>query len=197
MRTKPNVKLATLGNIDHGKTTLAAAITQYAACLGMGRSKHYNEINDAPEENAVHVNYETDKRVYEQIDFPGHEDNVKNLITEVTQVDAAVLVVSATDGSMPQTREHILLARQIGIPCIIVYLNKCDMVDDEEMLILQEDEVREVLARNGYPGDSTPIVRGSALEALNGEESEYGIQSIRKLLDILDCHIPDPCHAAS
>lgn len=196
---KLHVNVGSIGHVDHGKTTLTAAITSYCAKLGLAKAKKYDEIDAAPEErergitiNTAHVPYETDKRHYGHIDCPGHADYVKNMITGAAQMDGAILVVSAADGPMPQTREHILLSRQVGVPYIVVYLNKCDMVDDEEMLMLVEEEIRELLNKYDFPGDTTPIIRGSAFKALNGEDSEYGIQSIKALLNALDSYIPDP-----
>jgi len=195
--------VGTIGHVDHGKTTLTAAITTCAPKFGGdAKAKKYDEIDAAPEErergitiNVAHVPYSSAKRDYGHVDCPGHADYVKNMITGAAQMDGAILVVSAPDGPMPQTREHILLSRQVGVPYIIVYLNKCDMVDDEEMLMLVEEEVRELLTKYGFPGDTTPIIRGSALKALNGEddgEDGLGIYSIKRLLDTLDSYIPDP-----
>lgn len=196
---KTHVNVGTIGHVDHGKTTLTAAISAYASKRYGGEAKRYDEIDAAPEErergitiNTAHVEYETDKRHYGHIDCPGHADYVKNMITGAAQMDGAILVVSAPDGPMPQTREHILLSRQVGIPYIVVYLNKCDMVDDTEMLMLVEEEIRELLTKYGFPGDTTPIIRGSALKAMNGEDDEYGLESIHKLLNTLDSYIPDP-----
>lgn len=196
---KTHVNVGTIGHVDHGKTTLTAAITTYAAKKGQAKALAYDQIDKAPEEKArgitiaiSHVEYETDKRHYAHIDCPGHADYVKNMITGAAQMDGAILVVSAADGPMPQTREHILLARNVGVPYVIVYLNKSDMVDDPEMLEMVEEEVRDLLDKNGFPGKTTPIVRGSALKALEGDPSEIGTQSIQKLLDTLDSYIPDP-----
>ena len=176
-RTKPHVNIGTIGHIDHGKTTLTAAITEYRAMQGKAEYTDYSSLDKAPEErergitiNTAHVEYETDKRHYAHVDCPGHADYIKNMITGAAQMDGAILVVAATDGPMPQTREHILLARQVGVPYIIVFLNKCDMVDDEELLDLVEEEVRDLLTEYKFPGDKTPVIRGSALGALNGEE---------------------------
>jgi len=203
MSTRIFANVGTIGHVDHGKTTLTAAITNCAPKFG-GNAKFtaYDNIDKAPEErargitiNVAHVPYSSSKRDYGHVDCPGHADYVKNMITGAAQMDGAILVVSAPDGPMPQTREHILLARQVGVPYIIVYLNKCDMVDDEEMLMLVEEETRELLTKYGFPGDTTPIIRGSALKALNNEddgEDGYGIHSIRRLLDTLDSYIPDP-----
>jgi len=196
---KIHVNVGTIGHVDHGKTTLTAAITTYAAKKGQAKALAYDQIDKAPEEKArgitiaiSHVEYETDKRHYAHIDCPGHADYVKNMITGAAQMDGAILVVSAADGPMPQTREHILLARNVGVPYVIVYLNKVDMVDDPEMLEMVEEEVRDLLDKNGFPGRSTPMIRGSALKALEGDTSELGTQSIQKLLDALDSYIPDP-----
>lgn len=201
VRMKSHLNVMTIGHVDHGKTTLTAAITKLLARSGMAKALQYDEIDQAPQGresgitiNAAQIRYETEKRHYLHIDCPQHSDCVKSLIAGVTQFDAAILVVSAPDGPMPQTREQILIARQTGVPYIVVYLNKCDMMDgDEEMLILVEEEIRELLTKYCYPGDTTAIVRGSALTALNGEEDDecYGIQSIFKLLDTLDNTIPD------
>jgi elongation factor Tu len=198
-RTKPHVNVGTIGHVDHGKTTLTAAITRVMAARHGGSAKAFDEIDNAPEERArgitiatAHVEYETDNRHYAHVDCPGHADYVKNMITGAAQMDGAILVVSAADGPMPQTREHILLARQVGVPYIVVYLNKCDMVDDEELLELVEMEVRELLDKYEFPGDETPLVRGSALKALEGESSELGEESITKLAEALDSYIPEP-----
>lgn len=196
---KPYVNIGTIGHVDHGKTTLTAAITAALSKSGSANAKKYDEIDAAPEErergitiNISRIEYETTKRHYGHIDCPGHADYVKNMITGAAQMDAAILVVSASDGPMPQTREHLLLARQTGIGYIVAYLNKCDMVEDEEMLMLVEEEIRELLNKYGFPGDTTPFIRGSALRALNGEDSEYGMQSIYQLMEVLDSYIPDP-----
>ena len=193
------VNLVTLGHVDHGKTTLVAAISGYAARHGRAKAKSYDEIDAAAEEktrgiafNIAHVRYETEVRQYDQVDCPGHVDNVKYLITGSAPADAAILVVSATDGPMPHTRVEAMLASQVRIPNFLVYLNKCDQVEDEQMLMLVEEEIRSLLVKSGYPEHTTPIVRGSALKALNGEDSEFGIQSIQKMLDILDSDVPDP-----
>jgi elongation factor Tu len=198
-RTKPHVNVGTIGHIDHGKTTLTAAITLRQAAKGLAEYVPFDQIDKAPEEKArgitiatAHVEYQTGKRHYAHVDCPGHADYIKNMITGAAQMDGAILVVAASDGPMPQTREHILLARQVGVPCIVVYLNKCDMVDDEELLELVELEIRELLDKYEFPGDSTPIVRGSALKAGEGEESELGVQSIDRLLDAVDDFIPVP-----
>ena len=198
-RTKPHVNVGTIGHVDHGKTTLTAAITTILAKKFGGEAKAYDQIDAAPEEkargitiNTAHVEYETSTRHYAHVDCPGHADYIKNMITGAAQMDGAILVVSAADGPMPQTREHILLARQVGVPYIIVYLNKCDMVDDEELLELVEMEVRELLSKYDFPGDDVPIVKGSALKALEGDQSDIGEPSIFRLADALDSYIPTP-----
>jgi elongation factor Tu len=201
VRNKPHVNIGTIGHVDHGKTTLTAAITKVQSTKGLAKFTAFDQIDKAPEEKArgitistAHVEYESDKRHYAHVDCPGHADYIKNMITGAAQMDGAILVVSAPDGAMPQTREHVLLGRQVGVPAIIVYLNKCDMIGkgDEELLDLVEMELRELLDKYGYPGDKTPIIRGSALKALEGEASEYGVQSIQKLLDACDSFIPEP-----
>lgn len=198
-RLKPHVNVGTIGHVDHGKTTLTAAITTILTSKFGGESKSYDQIDSAPEErsrgitiNTAHVEYETEKRHYAHVDCPGHADYVKNMITGAAQMDGAILVVSAADGPMPQTREHILLARQVGVPYIIVYMNKADMVDDAELLELVEMEIRELLSKYDFPGDDTPIIIGSALKALEGDQSEIGAPSILKLADALDSYIPEP-----
>jgi len=198
-RTKPHVNVGTIGHVDHGKTTLTAAMTMILSEVYGGDVKAFDEIDNAPEERArgitiatAHVEYETEHRHYAHVDCPGHADYVKNMITGAAQMDGAVLVVSAADGPMPQTREHILLARQVGVPYIVVYLNKCDMVDDEELLELVEMEVRELLDKYEFPGDDTPVIRGSALKALEGDTSETGRESVVKLAAALDSFIPEP-----
>ena len=198
-RTKPHVNVGTIGHVDHGKTTLTAAITTVLSKLFGGEAKAYDQIDAAPEEkargitiNTAHVEYETKNRHYAHVDCPGHADYVKNMITGAAQMDGAILVVSAADGPMPQTREHILLARQVGVPYIIVYLNKCDMVDDAELLELVEMEVRELLDKYEFPGDATPIIHGSAKLAVEGDKGELGEGSILKLADALDSYIPTP-----
>ena len=198
-RTKPHVNVGTIGHVDHGKTTLTAAITAVLAAKFGGEAKAYDQIDAAPEEkargitiNTAHVEYETSKRHYAHVDCPGHADYVKNMITGAAQMDGAILVVSAADGPMPQTREHILLARQVGVPYIVVYLNKCDMVDDAELLELVEMEVRELLDKYEFPGDATPIIHGSAKLAMEGDKGELGEGSIMKLADALDSYIPTP-----
>ncbi|SEN83137.1 translation elongation factor 1A (EF-1A/EF-Tu) [Nitrosospira multiformis] len=201
-RTKPHINVGTIGHVDHGKTTLTAAITMVLAKKFGGEAKSYAQIDSAPEEkargitiNTSHVEYETEKRHYAHVDCPGHADYVKNMITGAAQMDGAILVVSAADGPMPQTREHILLARQVGVPYIIVYMNKADMVDDAELLELVEMEVRELLSKYNFPGDDTPIVIGSALKALEGDQSDIGEPSIYKLAAALDSYIPEPQRA--
>ncbi len=198
-RTKPHVNVGTIGHVDHGKTTLTAAITTVLAKKYGGEAKKYDEIDAAPEEkargitiNTAHVEYETANRHYAHVDCPGHADYVKNMITGAAQMDGAILVVSAADGPMPQTREHILLARQVGVPYIVVFLNKCDMVDDPELLELVEMEVRDLLNQYGFPGDEVPIIKGSALKALEGDTGELGEQAIMKLAEALDTYIPTP-----
>ena len=198
-RNKPHVNVGTIGHVDHGKTTLTAAIATIAAKHHGGEAKDYAAIDSAPEEkargitiNTSHIEYDTAARHYAHVDCPGHADYVKNMITGAAQMDGAILVVSATDGPMPQTREHILLSRQVGVPYIMVFMNKCDMVDDEELLELVEMEVRELLSSYDFPGDDTPVIKGSALEALNGKDSPYGEKAILELLDTLDSYIPQP-----
>jgi elongation factor Tu len=198
-RTKPHVNVGTIGHVDHGKTTLTAAITTVLSTKFGGEAKAYDQIDAAPEEkargitiNTAHVEYETSHRHYAHVDCPGHADYVKNMITGAAQMDGAILVVSAADGPMPQTREHILLARQVGVPYIIVFMNKCDMVDDAELLELVEMEVRELLSKYDFPGDDIPIIKGSALKALEGDKGELGEQAIMKLADALDSYIPTP-----
>ena len=198
-RTKPHVNVGTIGHVDHGKTTLTAAITKVMSSRHGGEFKAFDQIDNAPEEKArgitiatAHVEYESDDRHYAHVDCPGHADYVKNMITGAAQMDGAVLVVSAADGPMPQTREHILLARQVGVPYIVVYLNKADMVDDEELLELVEMEVRELLSQYEFPGDDIPIVTGSALKALEGDTSDLGSGSVEKLIAAMDEYIPQP-----
>ena len=201
-RTKPHVNVGTIGHVDHGKTTLTAAITTVLSTKFGGEAKAYDQIDAAPEEkargitiNTAHVEYETKARHYAHVDCPGHADYVKNMITGAAQMDGAILVVSAADGPMPQTREHILLARQVGVPYIIVFMNKCDMVDDAELLELVEMEVRELLVKYDFPGDDTPIVKGSAKLALEGDKGELGEVAILALADALDSYIPEPQRA--
>ena len=201
-RTKPHVNVGTIGHVDHGKTTLTAAITTVLSQQFGGEARGYDQIDNAPEEkargitiNTSHVEYETKSRHYAHVDCPGHADYVKNMITGAAQMDGAILVVSAADGPMPQTREHILLARQVGVPYIIVFMNKCDMVDDAELLELVEMEVRELLSKYEFPGDDIPIIKGSALKALEGDKGELGEQAILQLADALDTYIPEPQRA--
>jgi len=198
-KTKPHLNTGTLGHVDHGKTTLTAAITTVQAKKKLAEAKKFDQIDNSPEErergitiSISHVEYETAARHYAHVDCPGHADYIKNMITGAAQMDGAILVVSANDGVMPQTKEHILLAKNVGVPYIIVYLNKVDMVPDKDYVDLVEDEVRELLTKNGFPGDKTPVIRGSALKALNGEDSELGTQSIDRLMDALDTYIPLP-----
>jgi len=198
-RTKPHVNVGTIGHVDHGKTTLTAAITTILSKKFGGTAKGYDQIDSTPEEkargitiNTAHVEYETAGRHYAHVDCPGHADYIKNMITGAAQMDGAILVVAASDGPMPQTREHILLARQVGVPYVLVFLNKCDIVDDEELLELVEMEVRELLSSYEFPGDDTPVIRGSALKALEGDQGQYGEPAIFKLADALDSFIPQP-----
>ncbi|GAA5783713.1 elongation factor Tu [Chitiniphilus shinanonensis] len=198
-RTKPHVNVGTIGHVDHGKTTLTAAITTILSKKFGGEAKGYDQIDSAPEEkargitiNTAHVEYETETRHYAHVDCPGHADYVKNMITGAAQMDGAILVCSAADGPMPQTREHILLARQVGVPYIIVFLNKCDMVDDAELLELVEMEVRDLLSKYDFPGDDIPLIKGSALKALEGDQSEIGEPAIFQLAAALDSYIPEP-----
>src|SRR6478672_9761852 len=198
-RTKPHVNVGTIGHVDHGKTTLTAAITAIQAKKGLAQTVAFDQIDKAPEERergitiaTAHVEYESEKRHYAHVDCPGHADYVKNMITGAAQMDGAILVVSAADGPMPQTREHILLARQVGVPYIVVFLNKVDMLDDPELRELVEMEVRDLLKKYNFPGDKTPIIPGSALKALEGDPSEIGEGSIMKLMDALDSYIPTP-----
>lgn len=201
-RNKPHCNIGTIGHVDHGKTSLTAAITKVLAESGKAEFKAYDQIDAAPEErargitiNTAHVEYETEKRHYAHVDCPGHADYVKNMITGAAQMDGAILVVSAADGPMPQTREHILLARQVGVPAIVVFLNKCDMVDDPELLDLVEMEVRELLSKYDFPGDDIPIIRGSALKTLEGDAGALGKEAIMKLMDAVDSYIPQPARA--
>jgi elongation factor Tu len=198
-RTKPHVNVGTIGHVDHGKTTLTAALTKVCAEAQGGEVKEFDQIDNAPEEKergitiaTSHVEYESANRHYAHVDCPGHADYVKNMITGSAQMDGAILVVSAADGPMPQTREHIILSRQVGVPKIVVYMNKADMVDDDELLELVEMEVRELLDQYEFPGDDTPIIIGSALKALEGDDSEMGTQSVEKLVEALDNYIPEP-----
>ncbi len=199
VRSKPHVNIGTIGHVDHGKTTLTAAITTVLSKKGLATAKGYADIDNAPEErergvtiNTSHVEYQTEKRHYAHVDCPGHADYIKNMVTGAAQMDGAILVVSAADGPMPQTREHILLARQVGVPFIVVFLNKCDMVDDKELLELVEVEVRELLTKYGFPGDKTPVVKGSATKALDGDQSEIGEKAILQLMEAVDSYIPEP-----
>jgi len=201
-RTKPHVNVGTIGHVDHGKTTLTAALTKVLGEKYGGEFRAYDQIDNAPEERergitiaTAHVEYESDTRHYAHVDCPGHADYVKNMITGAAQMDGAVLVVNAADGPMPQTREHILLSRQVGVPYIVVYLNKADMVDDAELLELVEMEVRELLSEYDFPGDDTPVITGSALKALEGDESDIGVPSIYKLVEAMDAWIPEPDRA--
>ena len=198
-RKKPHVNVGTIGHIDHGKTTLTAAITKVQAAKGFGQFVAFDQIDKAPEERergitiaTAHVEYETPKRHYAHVDCPGHADYIKNMITGAAQMDGAILVVAATDGPMPQTREHILLARQVGVPAVVVYMNKVDAVEDKELLDLVELEVRELLSKYEFPGDDIPIIRGSALKALEGDAGELGAGSVQKLMDAVDNYIPEP-----
>ena len=198
-RKKPHVNVGTIGHIDHGKTTLTAAITKTQANKGLGQFVAFDQIDKAPEERergitiaTAHVEYETEKRHYAHVDCPGHADYIKNMITGAAQMDGAILVVAATDGPMPQTREHILLARQVGVPAIVVFMNKVDMVEDKELLDLVELEVRELLSKYEFPGDDIPIIRGSALKALEGDAGELGTPAIQQLMEAIDSYIPEP-----
>lgn len=198
-RKKPHINVGTIGHVDHGKTTLTAAITKYLAGKGLANFTAYDQIDKSPEERergitiaASHVEYETDKRHYAHVDCPGHADYVKNMITGAAQMDGAILVVSAADGAMPQTREHILLAKNVGVPALVVFLNKVDMIDDKDMVDMVEEEVRELISKYGFPGDKIPVIRGSATKALSGDTGELGYQAIQKLLDAVDTYIPEP-----
>jgi len=198
-RNKPHVNVGTIGHVDHGKTTLTAAITTTLAEMGQAEKLAYDQIDKAPEEKArgitiaiSHVEYETKNRHYAHVDCPGHADYIKNMITGAAQMDGAILVVSAADGAMPQTREHILLAKNVGVPYIVVYLNKCDMVEDNDLIDMVEEEIRELLSKYGFPGNDIPFIRGSGLKALNGDSSELGKPSIIKLMNALDTYIPTP-----
>src|SRR5918998_880257 len=198
-RDKPHVNVGTIGHVDHGKTTLTAAITSILASRGMATAKKYDEIDAAPEEkergitiNTAHVEYQTDKRHYAHVDCPGHADYIKNMITGAAQMDGGILVVSAADGPMPQTREHILLARQVGVPALVVFMNKVDQVDDEELLELVEMEVRDLLNKYDFPGDDVPIIRGNAKAALETPADPGANACIGKLMEALDAHIPEP-----
>jgi len=198
-RTKPHLNVGTIGHVDHGKTSLTAAITNVLASKGLAQKRAFDSIDNAPEERergitiaASHVEYESVNRHYAHVDCPGHADYIKNMITGAAQMDGAILVVSAADGPMPQTREHILLAKQVGVPAIVVFLNKIDMVDDESMVELVEEEVRDLLTKYGFPGSEIPFIKGSATKALAGEQSEIGVKSIERLVDALDTYIPMP-----
>src|SRR5438309_1995974 len=198
-RTKPHVNVGTIGHIDHGKTTLTAAITKVLSEQGGGEFRAFDTIDNAPEERArgitiaiTHVEYETENRHYAHVDCPGHADYIKNMITGAAQMDGAILVVSAADGPMPQTREHVLLARQVEVPSLVVFLNKADMVDDPELLELVELEMRELLSSYGFPGDDIPVIQGSALAALEGRDPEVGHATILKLMEAVDSYIPQP-----
>src|SRR6188768_2280557 len=199
IKDKPHVNIGTIGHVDHGKTTLTAAITTVLSKKGLAEVRDYSSIDNAPEEkergitiNTAHVEYATTKRHYAHVDCPGHADYIKNMVTGAAQMDGAILVVAATDGPMPQTREHILLARQVGVPAIVVFMNKCDMVDDKELLDLVEMEVRELLTNYKFPGDSIPVVKGSALKALEGDAGDIGEGAIMKLMEACDTYIPEP-----
>jgi elongation factor Tu len=198
-RTKPHINVGTIGHVDHGKTSLTAAITKVLAEKGFAEFRAYDQIDNAPEEKArgitiatSHVEYQTDKRHYAHVDCPGHADYIKNMITGAAQMDGGILVVSAADGAMPQTKEHILLAKNVGVPSLVVFLNKCDMVDDVEMIDMVEDEIRELLTKYDFPGTEIPVIRGSATQTLAGDKGELGYQAIQKLLDALDTYIPEP-----
>jgi len=198
-RKKPHVNIGTIGHVDHGKTTLTSAITKYLSELGLAQAKSYEDIDNAPEEkargvtiNVHHAEYETLKRHYAHMDCPGHADYIKNMITGAAQMDGAILVVAASEGAMPQTREHILLARQVGVPALVVFLNKVDQVDDPELIEIVEMEVRDLLTKYGFPGDNVPIIKGSGLKAMEGDKSEIGTQAIQRLMDAVDSYIPDP-----
>ena len=198
-RTKPHLSIGTIGHVDHGKTTLTAAITNYLASKGKAQARAFDEIDNAPEERergitiaTSHVEYETDKRHYAHIDCPGHADYVKNMITGAAQMDGAILVVSAADGAMPQTREHIVLAKNVNVPALVVFLNKVDMVDDPEMVEMVEEEIRDLLKKYDFPGDDIPFIKGSALKALEGDTSEIGQPAMQRLMDAVDEFIPDP-----
>lgn len=201
-RTKPHLNVGTIGHVDHGKTTLTAAITTVLSKKGQAKARKFDEIDNAPEEkergitiNTSHVEYETTKRHYAHIDCPGHADYVKNMITGAAQMDGAILVVSAVDGAMPQTREHIVLARNVNVPALVVFLNKCDMVEDPDMIDMVEEEIRDLLKKYDFPGDEIPVIRGSALKALEGDAGELGSQSIDRLMNAIDEYIPEPKRA--
>jgi elongation factor Tu len=201
-RTKPHLNVGTIGHVDHGKTTLTAAITTVLSKKGQAKARKFDEIDNAPEEkergitiNTSHVEYETTKRHYAHIDCPGHADYVKNMITGAAQMDGAILVVSAVDGAMPQTREHIVLAKNVNVPALVVFLNKCDMVEDPDMIDMVEEEIRDLLKKYDFPGDEIPVIRGSALKALEGDAGELGSQAIDKLMNAIDEYIPEPKRA--
>lgn len=198
-RKKPHLNVGTIGHVDHGKTTLTAAITKFLSEKGLANFRGYDSIDNAPEEKArgitiatSHVEYESEKRHYAHVDCPGHADYVKNMITGAAQMDGGILVVSASDGAMPQTREHIVLAKNVGVPALVVFLNKCDMVDDPEMIDMVEEEIRDLLKKYDFPGDQIPVVRGSALKAMNGDKGDLGYGAMQKLVDALDNYIPEP-----
>jgi len=198
-RKKPHLNVGTIGHVDHGKTTLTAAITKYLSEKGLANFRGYDSIDNAPEEKArgitiatSHVEYESEKRHYAHVDCPGHADYVKNMITGAAQMDGGILVVSASDGAMPQTREHIVLAKNIGVPALVVFLNKCDMVDDPEMIDMVEEEIRDLLKKYDFPGDQIPVIRGSALKAMNGDKGELGYVAMEKLINAIDTYIPEP-----
>ena len=198
-RKKPHVNVGTIGHVDHGKTTLTAAITKYLSTKGMAEFRAFDQIDKAPEEKArgitistSHVEYETANRHYAHVDCPGHADYVKNMITGAAQMDGAILVVSAADGAMPQTREHIVLAKNVNVPALVVFLNKCDMVDDKDMIDMVEEEIRDLLKKYDFPGDTIPFIRGAAVKALEGDQGELGAQAIEKLMNALDTYIPIP-----
>ena len=198
-RKKPHVNIGTIGHVDHGKTTLTAAITKFLAEKGLAEAKAFDQIDNAPEErergitiNTSHVEYETANRHYAHVDCPGHADYVKNMITGAAQMDGAILVVSAADGAMPQTREHIVLAKNVNVPALVVFLNKCDMVDDPEMIDMVEEEIRDLLKKYDFPGDTIPVIRGAAVKALNGDKGELGYEAMQKLMDAVDTFIPNP-----
>jgi len=203
-RKKPHVNVGTIGHVDHGKTTLTAAIATYLASKGLAKAKKFDEIDNAPEEKergitiaTSHIEYETANRHYAHIDCPGHADYVKNMITGAAQMDGAILVVSAADGAMPQTREHIVLAKNVNVPALVVFLNKCDMVEDEEMIEMVEEEIRDLLTKYDFPGDKIPVIRGSATKALSGDSSDLGTPAIQRLMDAVDSFIPEPVREVS
>ena len=198
-RKKPHLNVGTIGHVDHGKTTLTAAITKFLSEKGLANFRGYDSIDNAPEEKArgitiatSHVEYESEKRHYAHVDCPGHADYVKNMITGAAQMDGGILVVSASDGAMPQTREHIVLAKNVGVPALVVFLNKVDMVDDPEMVDMVEEEIRDLLKKYDFPGDQIPVIRGSALKAMGGDKGDLGYGAMQKLVDALDSYIPEP-----